>query len=787
MKSTVALILLLVSVNIQAQQIKGKVCLEKDKSPAQFASVGLLQLPDSSIVTGVITLSDGGYHFEPVKPGNYFIRVNLIGYRVTGKNVTVNNQVTVADTIFLAENPTSLEEVVVVGERLKGKEMVDRTTYTIPPVVAKSVTNGYELLKKIPQVNVDFQNNVTLNGSTNFIIQVDGRQRSKEFLAKLMPSDIESVEIISNPSGKYEGNIDGVINIILKREARYGMNGNITLAAKPINKPTYIATGSLDYSMGKITFYATAFVGSQTLNISSATRYDFKMLDSVSNAFGTGKIKVGFPSLNTGFDYYVNDRNNLSFNLAYRPITQKIDLLSNADLMKGDVTENILRSVTQNYTASDEVTLSLFHKKTFKKPVQELTTEVTYYTFKSREENVFDNTRVLYSTDSVLSFLSRREDNINNRDYISTKLNYVHPIGMDTKIEAGYQFYYQNMEYDFSLDKMESHHLFEYDELRNSAYAGITMNLKKVGFQAMLRAENSHIMADSVTSPDYTTLLPSVNLQYKFSAAHNLKLTYNRRINRPGIYDMNPYWRIGQNYDVSTGNPDLRPEYRDRLQLTYTWNFGSNYFSPNVYYEMLSDKIGRQYQTIRSPIDSAVTTFTKPYNLLSGYEYGGGINTMLWFVNINARIFKGHFDEYAQQLFTIPARDYFSYSITSYAYAPLDKAKKTTAFGFLSYNGVNVDAQTKTYNLAFYGFGAQKQIKDHSIGIVWLLPLSTKVDLSRAETETPFYHIRNIIGFDVSWYIQVMYSYKFNKGRNVKKIGHKVDVESDSKKQGIGM
>lgn len=804
MKTLSVLIFILVSVNIQAQQIKGKVCMEKDKSPAQFASVGLLQLPDSSIVTGVITLTDGGYSFESVKPGSYFVRVNLIGYKVTGKSVMVKDQVTVADTIFLAENPTSLEEVVVVGERLKGKEMVDRTTYTIPPVVAKSVTNGYELLKKIPQVNVDFQNNVTLNGSTNFIIQVDGRQRSKEFLAKLLPTDIESVEIISNPSGKYEGNIDGVINIILKREARYGMNGNITLATKPINKPTYIATGSLDYSLGKITFYATAFVGSQTLNINNTMRYVFRMIDSngrmidsTSNSYGTGRIKVGFPSVNTGFDYYMNDKNNLSFNVSYRPITQDIDLISDADLMKGDVAEGTLRSLTKNYTASDEVTLSFFHKKTFKKPVQELTSEINYYTFRSREDNDFSNTRHLFSIDTVNNF-SRQEENFNNRDYLSAKLNYIHPVGMNTKIETGYQFYYQRMSYDFNIyqkksddsnmDTLESYNPFNYDELRNSVYAGITLNLKKIGFQTVLRVENSHILADSVTSPDYTTLLPSANLQYKFSPAHNLKLTYNRRINRPGIYDMNPYQRIGQNYDVSTGNPDLRPEYRDRLQLTYTWNFGSNYFSPNVYYEMLSDKISRSYQMIRSPIDTTITTsFTKPYNLLSGYEYGGGINAMLWFVNINARIYKGHFDEYARQQFTIPARDYFSYSITSYAYAPLDKAKKTTAFGFLSYNGVTVDAQTKTYNLAFYGFGAQKQIKDHSIGVVWLLPLSTNVRLSRAETETPLYHMQNIIGFDVSWYIQVMYSYKFNKGKNVKKIGHKVDVESDSKKQGIGM
>ena len=180
------------------------------------------------MITGVITLTDGGYLLEKIKPGNYFLRASFVGYRSNGKEVTVNEgQGEIAvDTIYLAEITTALNEVTVVGERLKGKEMVDRTVYAIPEVVSKASSNGYDLLKKIPQVNVDFQNNITLNGSSNFIIQVDGRQRDREFLARLLPSDIQTIEIISNPSGKYEGNIDGVINIILKKEARYGINGN---------------------------------------------------------------------------------------------------------------------------------------------------------------------------------------------------------------------------------------------------------------------------------------------------------------------------------------------------------------------------------------------------------------------------------------------------------------------------------------------------------------------------------------------------------------------------------
>jgi outer membrane receptor protein involved in Fe transport len=754
----------------------------------QFATVALVQLPDSNMVTGVITLTDGGYLFEKVKPGTYFMKASFVGYRPNGKKVTVvAGQGDIAvDTIYLAETTASLNEVTVVAERLKGKEMVDRTVYAIPAVIAKTSTNGYDILKKIPQVNVDFQNNITLNGSSNFIIQVDGRQRDREFLAKLLPSDIESIEIVSNPSGKYEGNIDGVINIILKKEARYGINGNAGINIKPFNKPTTSLTGSLDYSLGKITFYITAFTFSQQLKISSWNENHFSMIDSTTSGSGNGGLKVTNSSVNTGFDYYMNDKNNLSFNISYKPIYQDVDVSGETYLYKSNNPLNTISSVTDDLLKSKETSASLFYKKTFSKAIQEFTAEANYYRFKSNEANNFTNTRYPYNSDSTLSTYARLEDNINERNYFSVKLNYVQPIGLSAKIETGYQFYYQWLSYDFIIDNQESGNLFKYAEFRNSVYGGFTYNLKKIGFQAMLRVEDSHIKADSVTEPKYACFLPSVNLQYKFSASHNLKFTYNRRINRPGIYDMDPYYKIDQYYNITQGNPNLKPDYRDRLQLTYTWNFGSNYFSPYIYQEYFSNKVGREYQVINSPVTNNLATITKPYNLLTGYETGGGVNAMLWYININARIYNGHYNEYTGQSVVIPAVDYFSYSITSYAFATLAKNKKTTAYVFLSYNGVNVNAQSKTYSIPFYGLGVQQQIKDHSFGVFWLLPFSNDIKFSRTETQTPAYSSTNTIGFNVSNYIQFMYSYKFNKGKNVKKLDHKVDVESDSKSQTIG-
>ena len=787
MKHILGLILILQSLSMQAQKIAGYIFTAEEKSPVAYASIALLQLPDSNLVTGVITLMSGKYLFEKINPGDYFVQVNYLGYHPAGANVQVKEgtEEIMMDTIFLYEAALQIEEAVITGQRLKGQELVDRTVYSVPEEIAKTSHNGYDILKRIPQVQVDFQNNVTLNGSSNFIIQVDGKQRDKEFLARILPSDIQTIEIISNPSGKYEGNIDGVINIILKKEARYGMNGSVAIYAKPIKKPTAVVNGSLDYGLGNITFYVTVFGILQKLNLNSANYNEFLTNDSVSDMTGNGDIMVTVPSLNSGFDYYMNDKNNLSFNISYRPINQEIGLNNGANQYQNNIISNYQTSLTSTNLESDEGSVTLFYKKTFSKPVQEFTAESIFYLFRSDEANDFTNTTFSSDHNSPLDTLIRLENNLNRRSYFSTKLNYVQPVGLSTKFEVGCQLYYQQMNYDFQTNLANMSNLFTYAEFRNSAYAGVTLNLKKAGLQAVVRIENTNSTINEDYSSDYYCILPSVNLQYKFSASHNIKFTYNRRINRPGIYDLNPFQKISSTYNITQGNPDLKPEYRDRLQFTYTSNFKKNYLSPYIYYEFLSDKTSTSNELVESPIDSKVAILSKPYNLLSGYERGGGVNGLLWFVGLNARVFQGHFLEFRGPGIVIPERDYSSYSITTQVFHKLEKIK-LTGFFFLNYNGISVNAQSKTYNMPLYGFGAQKEAGDHNFGLFWLLPFSKDIEFIKTITETEFLYNRNIIGFDISWFIQFNYSYKFNKGKSVKKLNRKIEIESDSKKGGIG-
>ncbi|NJO92267.1 MAG: outer membrane beta-barrel protein [Chloroflexia bacterium] len=510
--------------------IKGYVISSTDHKPAEFANVILMQLPDSTFQSGVITYTEGDYTIENVKPGKYFIKSSFVGFEDNGTEIEItgDKEVFIADTIYLSENTKELGEVAVKGDMIRSTELVDRTVYTIPPEIAKTSTNGFEVLRKIPSVQVDFNNNVTLNGKSNFIIQVDGKQRDKEFLARLMPEDIQSVEVIHNPGAKYDGTIDGVINIVLTKEARIGISGNVAGMIRPAEDPSGYVAGGIDYGREKITFYASGYTFFQGLNNRTTNFNRFLgngAPDSTINNEGNGDFGIVASSINTGFDYYLNEKNKLSLNVNYKPTTFLNNLENIGKIHDGNSIAHNQYYQSDNETRSDEVNISLFYKKEFEKPIQELTIETSAYLFNSLDKKKF-NSR-LEQTDGTLVYSYPYNENVNNdRNYLSAKVDYVHPLGNKIRIETGYQFYFQKMKYDFlnSIDVLSN--LYEYTEYRNAAYAGFILNLEKYSFQASFRTEYSDIEVNKEIKNDYYTFLPSANIQYKINKSNNLKFTY---------------------------------------------------------------------------------------------------------------------------------------------------------------------------------------------------------------------------------------------------------------------
>ena len=797
MKAFIGLILWFsVHLIILSQTIEGYVFSEKDKQPFEFANVAIYLLPDTVYKAGIVSYLDGKYSADNIKPGKYLIKASFVGYENSEKVIEVENkgEIIIIDTLFLIEKISEIEGVQVTADLIRGEELVDRTTYSIPPEIEKTSANGYDVLKKIPSVQVDFNNNITLNGKSNFIVQVDGKQRDSEFLARILPSQIKTIEVIHNPSGKYDGTIEGVINIILKKEARMGINGNVYGAARPSKDLTAFAMGGLDYGLEKVTFYFSGYTVYQGLESFTTRKMNFSIMDglesrdSVISGAGNGNFVIGTSSLSSGCDIYLNDKNNLSFNFTYRPTN--LDMTGrDENLVEGEEYNQIYEN--GNKSLSDEYNASVFYRKKFKKPIQELTFESSLYYFDGHDQNDFLSLMTypsgipgLFPESLITDTILQVENVFNERMYQSNKIDYVHPIGISVRVEAGYQFYYQEMEYRYE-SKYQLPNDYNYGEIRNAAYASAYWNLKDFGFNGTLRIERSDIVINDSINSGYWTFLPSVNIQYKINPQQNLKFTYNRRISRPGTYQLNPFSRLNNDQSISSGNPYLKPEYRDRLQLTYTLNFKKNFISPSVYYEILSNRISNINTLIQSPFESNLIQLSAPENVISGYETGIGFNAVLWSINLNGAIYKLQYNEYSDADFSIDKRENLSFRFSAYGAAPLFK-EKLHVFGLLTYNGVRIEAQSKIYSAPIYGVGAQKIYKDHTLRIMYLLPFTKELTYEKTVLKTENLSRESAFGFNTAYYFQIMYAYKFNKGKVVKKIGRNVRVESDSKSGGIG-
>ncbi len=769
-------------------QISGFVLFQADKTPVPYGSVVLKSLPDSGFVSGVITYDAGQYTFDKVKPGAYVLTANYMGYDDASVAVEIKSseETVTPDTLYLSEALNKIEEVQVTGDFIRGEELVDRTIYQIPPEVASSSTDGYEVLRKLPSVQVDFNNNITLDGSSNFIIQVDGKERDKEFLARISPDDIKSVEIIHNPSGKYDGSIDGVINVLLKNEARMGVSGNMALVVKPINRFFAFGNAGLDYGREKITYYVSGYSFTQSLDANTNSLYHFygdAVSDSLINTNGNGDFSIMAGAINTGFDYYIDDKHNLSLNYSYKPNKMQTQLENEGSINVDDILAHDQEFSNSTKTRSGESTVSLYFRKKFKKPIQELTFENSLYWFNSDEDNDFST--LLYPTGSSdpsysLSYL---EAIANKRQYFKSKLDYVQPLGATMRLETGYQFYYQQMLFntDNSISSLSND--FNYNEYRNAVYLSWMWNVKNFGLMATARGEYSDILINDTTSTDYFTLLPSMTVQYKINGNQNIKLTYNRRISRPDIYQLNPFEKLNSYQYISSGNPYLNPEYRDKFELKYAINFKKNFITPYIYHTIITNKISTVNQIEDLGQSNSILT-TQPENILSGYEQGVGFNSMLWYFKLDGNFFKGHYNEYTNAYTTIEAQDFYSYNVTGFTFWQ-PKKDTLTLFGFMMYQGVKYEAQSKTYSNPVYGFGGQYKLSNHTFAVNWVFPGTTDFIYNRVVTETDqlYSEVKNT--FDVRFFIQFVYSYTFNKGKNIRKIDHKTDVESDTKGGGI--
>jgi ferric enterobactin receptor len=775
--------------------ITGVLVNDSTSAPVSFASVALINGADSSIITGVITDDLGKFSFNNLPYGKYNIKATFVGYKtvqIKGIEVSSRNRSIDLHQMKMAEDIKAIDAAVVVGQRLKGEEKIDRTVFTLNDDVRKASTNALDALKHIPSVTVDFQKNVSLEGQTNIQFYVDGVLRNKEYIAQIKPDMIDKIELITNPGVKYDADVSGVINIVLKKEARYGISGSVKIPfPHPVN--TMAEPGAnIEYGNQKFRFYANdqlhyeRFNGSEILS----TRIDDVNGSPYSyNRKGEGKNSWQQNYMNYGIDWFINDKSSLNFLGEWRNwcgTTKNYHITSKT--MAGDDLQEYLKTGKSSKDKSDNYYFSLYYQRKLQKEGDDFKVEAYYNQQNGKINNNYADTYI--NTEDLVTPVKevfRKEYTDNNRRNGELKLDLTYTI-KNLKNEMGLRTFASWMGSDFTkqytIEELghEETDEFDYRETRQTAYYNVSGKINKFTWQAGLRGEYSSIEINSNSHSDYGVLLPQFSLNQSLPSNQSIKFTYRKQISRPSINSLNPFTTWSDSLHMEKGNPNLDPSIENRLELTYTKNFKANYLSPKIYMRYTTN--GIQDNTYIT--DKGVTVITQE-NVGRNLEYGLAINGAfqvfkIWRINASVSAFD-------RTIKTDPAiaghryEEKLSYRFNCSNIFTLPK--DYSLFVFADYGSPSVSYQRVQSRQLLVLFGGEKKFSDKLSLEAIYNPLIKDFMYQKVVTETPGYHESWEGHIDVTQLFCFTLTYNFNRGNKINKINRSAEYERTEGKGGM--
>jgi len=782
MNKFLMVLLCLVAVNTHARQvITGSLTDKETTKTVDGASVELLQLPDSNTVELSKSNSEGQFAFykaDTVK--TYCVRVKHLVYKtrlitVPRKKGMINN----LGAIVLDPSTYNFKEVVVNGSKVKVTELGDRTIYGIPDGIKKTSTDGLDVLRKVPSVQVDYLNeNITVNGKSNIKIEVDGVTRDKEYLKRLHPTQIDKMEVITSPSGKYDADVDAVINIVTNPAMKYGLKGTASAMALPVGGGAYIGrlNASLDYGLEKVSYYVAANGMIQKFNINSD-------MDRIAGGNELNRRNImGYngnnKNVNVGLIYDPNELNNINLNISYNGNLTNI----NGDAWNYNHSNNTINSIFKTYTNtdnnSDGITSSLFYKHKFNKNTQHgFEVELNYYKSLDNTSSTNFHNEYYNPVDTTLLRADplQNEKSKTNTQTFTGQANYTLPFDSVYSLNAGISGNFNKYNIDNTSIPLIQLPNLDYTDLRLAGYAELSRNFKKGSVKIGSRFETSHVVINSVTGGNYFSPLPYANGSFKFDDNNSIKLAYSRRVIRPTVGQLNPLVSHIDSLTNSQGNIDLVPAYRDNFQLTYnvkvTLGKVTVNLAPQLFYEYKTGLI----QTITSQVGSSNIFESKPFNISNGYEAGSAlsVNSQIGKVmfNSNFRYSTNHIDKYLNQ---IDATNQQTWSWNSFMMFPLPWDLKF--IGMFNLSGPVLDGQTETQQSPFYLAGLVKQFKNNStLTVISFNPFATKFFDSKATLRNNSIYQQTDTYMKTTAAFVLVYSYNFKIGKTVDKQKHNVD------------
>ena len=609
--------------------VSGTVVDKSSSKTVEFATVQLFKLPDSNVVKSMVTDQRGRFILENVASGNYLLRFSFISYDKAEMILEVKSNQPKLNLGIIEISPVSsnLKQVVITSRKSLLNASIDRKIYDVTKDIMSQTGSASDILKNIPSVEVDVDGQVSLRGSGDVLILINGRpsplmgRTQAEALQQLPANAIERIEVITNPSSRYRPDgTSGIINIVLKKNTRFGLNGTATFNAG--NKDRYNGNFSLNYKAGKFNLYSNYSIRKDTrirLNTIDRTYLD-------SNGTTTGYFFLdgesrGRPltqTLTAGSDFLMNDNNTIGLSFTYldRDMVRK-DRQENKYTDPNGVPTLHYDRLRYDPEPEFEKNISAYWEHKFQKEDHELRIEFNASEGQDHEDNHYTNVYHLPVIPPTFDNTVIREGD----DQQQLTIDYSNPLSETSKLEAGYTGSFNQQNLDFFVEYFDTaqaifvkditkSNQFLYRESIHAFYGLYQHSYGQFSYSAGLRAEQAFVdgnlvTKDSTITNNYFKLYPTLHLAYKTSNGE-FQLNYSKRVNRPDADELNPFPEYQDPRNLRAGNPNLRPEMIHSVEFGYKWQAENFSFIPSIYYRYKLDG----FTNVLIPIDDSTLLST---------------------------------------------------------------------------------------------------------------------------------------------------------------------------------
>ena len=655
------LIQLLFSVAAYPQSKKtitltGKVIDKSSDLPLEFATVSVIDLKTGKTITGTVTDAKGAFGIPGITSGSYRINAGYIGYKdsaIDSIYIKGNRSTVSVGTFYLLPSTTSLQNVVVTGDRPVIENKIDKIVYNTSNDITSMGGQAMDVLKKVPQVTVDLDGNVELQGNSNIRFLIDGKPSSvfgsdlAEALASIPASQIKSIEVITNPGAKYDSQgTGGIINIILKENNAQGVNGSINLAAG-----TRLENGSANFNFRRSDFGLHAFFSgharlkSQVPNSQTRTTLDTTSgsVTYLSQNGSSDYWRHGFRS-GLGFDWTLARKNIFTGSFGYSHYGRNGSGITDLEEMEKDFLSDTISDIqsireSENKRSYRSLDWDLNYKRKFGKDGQEL--DILYSASDGRPDGNYIQTQTYLG--EPIPYTGSASSNPGSNRETDLSVDYTHPFSDDFLLETGIKGENQDIysKADVSIFKSEDN-MFVHDPLQSYSlnykmriYAGYISFAFPLFHYLKIKAGSRYEYTDvsiddpGTSIPSYGTFVPSFIISHNFSKNSSLKISYGKRIQRPRYRQLNPFLDISDPYNISTGNPLLKPEIGRKIELGFSSVFkkgGNIYIALIERFTSQDMKRVTEYYPTYMVGDTTYTNVAVTNYQNVGHEYNTGLS-----------------------------------------------------------------------------------------------------------------------------------------------------------------